>query len=335
MSVTAALPVDLARIEAAAVRLAGRARRTPLLNAPGLDRIAGRQVLVKAECLQHTGSFKYRGAWAALSALPADIRGVIACSSGNHAQAVARAARQSGRHALIVMPQDAPRIKIAHTRAHGAEIVFHDRATQDRDALAASLAQERGWALIPPFDHADVIAGQGSVGLEIAAQAQALGVDEAQVLVCCGGGGLASGIALALAAHAPGMRVHTVEPEGFDDVAQSLAQGRIVRLPQRTGFCDAIVTPAPGNMTWPILRAHCGPGLAVSDAQVLAAMALAFEHLKLVVEPGGAVALAAALFHGDRIATETVIVTASGGNVDRAVFARALREGAPDADCGA
>ncbi len=294
--VPVSLAVDLPMIEAAEARLRGHALTTPLLNSPRLDRIAGRRVLVKAECLQRTGSFKFRGAWAALSSLPAGTKGVIAYSSGNHAQGVALAAGLHGLEAVILMPADAPAIKIANTRALGAEVVLYDRATQDRDALGAALAAERGLALIPPFDHAQVIAGQASVGLEIAAQAGALGVTQADVLVCCGGGGLTSGIALALAA----------------------------RNPARSGLCDAIVTPAPGKLTWPILRAHCGPGLVVSDEQALRAMALAFEHLKIVLEPGGAVALAAALFHGALIAGDTVIAIASGGNVDRAVFIRAL-----------
>ena len=316
--------VDLPMIEAAAARLRGHALTTPLLNSPLLDRIAGRRVLVKAECLQRTGSFKFRGAWSALSSLPAGTKGVIAYSSGNHAQGVALAAGLHGLEAVILMPADAPAIKIDNTRALGAEVVLYDRATQDRDALGAALAAERGLVLIPPFDHPQVIAGQASVGLEIGAQAGALGVIQADVLVCCGGGGLTSGIALALAARAPALRARPVEPEGFDDVAQSLATGAVVTNPPRSGLCDAIVTPSPGKLTWPILQAHCGAGLVVSDAQALQAMALAFEHLKIVLEPGGAVALAAAIFHGDQIAGDTVIAVASGGNVDRAVFARAL-----------
>ena len=311
-------------IAAASLRLQGHARRTPLLSSPFLDRIAGRKVLVKAECLQHTGSFKFRGAWSAVTALPDDVRGVIAFSSGNHAQGVAYAAQLRGLSAVIIMPRDAPAIKIANTRALGAEVVLYDRASEDRDALGAKLAAERGLSLIQPFDHPQVIAGQGTTGLEIAEQAAEHGVTSAQVLVCCGGGGLTSGIALALERHAPDMLVRTVEPEGFDDVAKSLAQGQVVTHPLRTGLCDAIVTPAPGQLTWPVLQRLCGPGLVVSDAQVLAAMALAHERLKIVVEPGGAVALAAALFLPDQIEGDSVIVTVSGGNVDRDVFQRAL-----------
>ena len=328
-----ALPVNIDMIRAAAQRLQGHARRTPLLSSPFLDQIAGRRVLVKAECLQHTGSFKFRGAWSAITSLPEGTRGVIAFSSGNHAQGVAYAAQLRGLPAVVIMPRDAPAIKIANTRALGAEVVLYDRMTEDRDALGAALASERGLTLIPPFDHAQVIAGQGTTGLEIAEAARLEGVEDAQVLVCCGGGGLTSGIALALEAEAPQMLVRPVEPAGFDDVAQSLAQGQVVTNPQRSGLCDAIVTPAPGRLTWPILKRLCGPGLVVTDDQALQAMALAFERLKLVLEPGGAVALAAALFLSDQIEGDTVIVTASGGNVDRAVFLRAISQENSDAAC--
>ena len=319
--------MNIDMIEAAARRLAGHARRTPLLRSPFLDEIAGRRVWVKAECLQHTGSFKFRGAWAAVSALdPAQrARGVLAFSSGNHAQGVALAAREHGIRSVIVMPSDAPRIKIANTRALGAELVLYDRAREDRDAIGRDLADTRGLTLIRPFDDPQVIAGQGSTGLEIAEQAAEVGVTEAQVLVCCGGGGLTSGIALALEARAPGLRVHPVEPEGFDDVARSLLSGRIERNAHLSGsLCDAILTAAPGQITFPILQRLCGAGLVVSDIDALRAMAAAFERLKLVAEPGGAVTLAAALFQGDRIEGEDVIVTISGGNVDAEVFARAL-----------
>ena len=318
---------DLAMVEAAAERLAGHARRTPLLSSPFLDEIAGRRVLVKAECLQHTGSFKFRGAWASITALPeaARARGVIAFSSGNHAQGVALAARMHGMRAVIVMPSDAPQLKIANTRALGAEIVLYDRAHDDRDAIGASLAAEQGLALIKPFDAEQTIAGQGSVGLEIAAQAAEEGVTQGDVLVCCGGGGLTSGIALALEGHAPGLRARPVEPEGFDDTARSLAAGAIRRNDRLDGsICDAIVTPQPGDLTFPIMARLCGPGLVVSEDEALRAMGLAFLRLKIVLEPGGAVALAAALFRPDAIAGDTVIAVASGGNVDPGLFVRAL-----------
>lgn len=315
----------LAQINAAAARLAGHSRRTPLLNAPLLDRIAGRRVFVKAECLQWTGSFKFRGGWSAVSALTPDqrARGVIAFSSGNHAQGVALAAARHGAPCTILMPADAPAVKIDNTRAYGATVVLYDRETQDRDALGAALSAEQGLTLIRPYDDPQVIAGQASVGLEIAEQATEAGVTTADVLTCCGGGGLTAGIALALAAHAPGLRVRPTEPEGFDDTARSLASGTRQRNATLSGsLCDAIVTPTPGEITFPILHRLCGPGLVVTENQVLRAMALAFAHLRIVVEPGGAVALAAALFLPDL--PDTVICTASGGNVDPGVFARAL-----------
>lgn len=314
-------------IEAAERRLAGHVRLTPLLDSPFLDEIAGRQVLVKPECLQHTGSFKVRGGWSALSALAPETRarGVLAYSSGNHAQGVALAARQHGAPAVIVMPSDAPRLKIENTRALGAEVVLYDRARESREEIGAALAAERGLTLVKPYDDPQVIAGQGTTGLEIAAQAQEAGITHAEVLTCCGGGGLTAGVALALEARAPGLRVRPVEPEGFDDTARSLVSGRAERNARAEGtICDAIATPTPGELTLPILRRLCGPGLVVTEAEVLEAMALAFTRLKLVAEPGGAVALAAALFHPEELAGDTVIVTISGGNVDPAYFAAAL-----------
>jgi threonine dehydratase len=318
---------DITLIDAAAARLQGHARRTPLLSSPFLDEIAGRRVLVKAECLQHTGSFKFRGGWSAVSALAPDIRarGVIAFSSGNHAQGVAFAARQHGVPSVIIMPTDAPALKIANTRALGAEVILYDRATEDRDAIGARLATQRGLTLIKPFDDPQVIAGQGTTGLEIAQQAADEGITRADVLVCCGGGGLTSGIALALAARAPGLRARPCEPAGFDDTTRSLATGRIERNAALTGsICDAIITPQPGNLTFPIMARLCGPGLVVTDDEALQAMALAFLRLKIVLEPGGAVALAAALFRRDQIAGDAVIAVASGGNVDPDQFRAAL-----------
>lgn len=310
-------------IEAAAARMRGHVRVTPLLNAPLLDRLAGRRIFVKAECLQVTGSFKARGGWAAVSAPPTGARGVLAMSSGNHAQGVAWAAAAHGVTAVIVMPADAPPVKIERTRAYGAEVVLYDRARDDRDALAARLAHERGLALVPPYDHPEVIAGQGTMGHEIAAQAAEAGIGPTEVLVCCGGGGLAAGVATALADRAPEFRLRTVEPAGFDDMARSLAAGERLRNPAATGsVCDAILTPMPGALTFPILQRLAGPGLVVSDDQALRAVALAFAHLRIVAEPGGAVALAAALFCKDL--PETVICTVSGGNVDPAIFRAAI-----------
>ena len=316
---------DIRMIEAAAGRIAGHVRRTPLLHAPLLDRIAGRQVLVKAECLQLTGSFKARGGWSAVSALDpqALARGVIAFSSGNHAQGVAYAAAKHAAPCVILMPSDAPEVKIANTRAYGAEVVLYDRATEDRDAIGATIASERGLTLIRPYDDPQVIAGQGTVGLELAEQAHKAGVARAAVLVCCGGGGLASGIALALQARAPGLTVRTAEPQGFDDMARSLASGTRQKNAALSGsICDAILTPTPGELTFPILSRLAGPGAVVTDEQSLHAVALAFSHLRIVLEPGGAVALAAALFAPDL--PDSVVAIATGGNVDPATFSAAL-----------
>ena len=319
--------MNIDMIRAAAKRLEGHARRTPLLSSPFIDDIAGRRVWVKPECLQRTGSFKFRGAWSAVSALDPDVRarGVIAFSSGNHAQGVAHAATLHGVPSVIVMPGDAPTLKIENTRALGAEVLLYDRDGQSREEIGAALAEERGLTLIRPFDEPQVIAGQGTTGLEIAAQAAAVGVSRADVLVCCGGGGLTAGIALALEADAPGLRVRPVEPEGFDDMARSLRSGGIEKNNATSGnICDAILTPSPGRITFPIIQARCGPGLAVTEDEALMAMAQAFLRLKLVAEPGGAVALAAALCRQDALEGEDVIVTISGGNVDPTVFQRAL-----------
>lgn len=320
--------MNIDMIRAAAHRLEGHARRTPLLTSPFLDEIAGRQLLVKPECLQHTGSFKFRGGWSAVSALDEATRkrGVIAFSSGNHAQGVAMAAAAHGAPAVIIMPADAPAMKIDNTRALGAEVVLYDRANgESREALGKAHSEERGLTLIRPYDEPQVIAGQGTTGLEIAAQAAELDVTQGDVLVCCGGGGLSSGIALALEAEAPGMRVRPCEPENFDDATRSLISGKIeVNTQNSGGICDAIVTPSPGEITFPIMHRLCGPGIVVTDDEALHAMALAFSRLKIVVEPGGAVALAAALFHSDKIEGDAVVAVCTGGNVDAEMFQGAL-----------
>ena len=319
--------MDYSRIRVANDRLMGHKLVTPLLSSPFLDEIAGKRVFVKPECLQHTGSFKYRGAFSAVSAIPEETRakGVIAFSSGNHAQGVALAARQHGISSVIIMPADAPKTKIDNTRALGAEVVLYDREHADRDEIGARISRERNLTLIKPFDEPEVIAGQGTCGLEIAEQAAELGITVADVLVCCGGGGLTSGIALALEQDAPNMRVRPVEPEGFDDVCRSLISGKIERNPTTLGsLCDAIVTLSPGQLTFPIMQRLCHAGITVTEEQALHAVQLAHDRLKITVEPGGAVALAAALFHGDQITSDCVIAVASGGNVDRDVFERAL-----------
>ena len=319
--------MNIDMIHAAAKRIKGHGRVTPLLSSPYLDDIAGRKLLVKPECLQHTGSFKFRGAWSAISALSDDERkrGVIAFSSGNHAQGIPYAAAHFGAPSVVVMPSDAPALKIENTRALGSEVILYDRETEDRDEIGAKIAGDRALTLIKPFDNPQVIAGQGTIGLEIAEQAKDFGVTSGDVLVCCGGGGLTSGIALALEEQAPNMRARPVEPEGYDDVCRSLARGAIQRNEKQSGgLCDAIITPQPGELTFPIMRRLCGPGIVVTEEEVLKAMALIFQRLKVVAEPGGAVAVAAALFHADEIEGDNVIALISGGNVDGEVFKRAL-----------
>jgi threonine dehydratase len=321
--------MNIEMIRAAAARIHGHALRTPLLNSGFLDEIAGRRVWIKPECLQHTGSFKFRGGYSALSALDPAIRanGVIAFSSGNHAQGVALAARMHGTSAVIIMPSDAPQLKIDNTRAYGAEVVLYKRGSEDRDEIGDRLSRERGLTLVKPFDEPQVIAGQGTTGLEIAEDANAMGITNADVIVCCGGGGLTSGIALALEADAPTLRVRPAEPEGFDDVARSLRSGVIESNTATSGnICDAIITPRAGDIPFPIMKRLCGPGLVINETEALGAMAQAFFRLKLVAEPGGAAALAAALYRRDEIKGDDVIVTISGGNVDPAMFARALEQ---------
>ena len=321
--------MNIDMIRAAATRLKGHVRCTPLLSSPFIDALAGRRVWIKPECLQHTGSFKFRGAWSAISALEPKIRtkGIIGFSSGNHAQGVAMAASRHGVASIIVMPADAPALKIENTKALGAEVVLYDRDTEDRDVIGSALAKERDLTLIRPFDDPNVIAGQGTAGLEIAEQVAVHGVIQADVLVCCGGGGLTSGIALALEANAPGLRVRPVEPEGFDDVTRSLRSGGIERNNATSGnICDAIITPQPGNLTFPIMHRLCGPGLVVTEDEALQAMAHAFLRLKVIAEPGGAVALAAAICRQDQIEGDDVIVMISGGNVDPDLFARCLEK---------
>ena len=310
-------------VQRAMAKIAAILPKTPLLPLE----VDGVTIWCKAEMLQPIGAFKIRGAWHRLSDLNAEerARGVVGVSSGNHAQGVALAAREHGAPAVIVMPSDAPAVKIANTRALGATVVLYDRATEDRDEIGARLSAEQGLTLIKPFDEPLVIAGQGTTGLEIAEDMNALGITDADVMVCCGGGGLTSGIALALAADAPGLRVRPAEPEDFDDVTRALISGKIESNVRHDGsLCDAIITPQPGNLTFPIMQKHCGPGVVVSEDECMRAVALAFDRLRIVVEPGGAAALAAALFHPDEFTGDAVIAVATGGNIDAPVFAKAL-----------
>jgi threonine dehydratase len=321
------MTVNFSDIEAAHQRIKHLIVKTPLLNSPRLDEIAGRKLWIKAEPLQVTGSFKFRGACSAISALTADARerGVLAYSSGNHAQGVALAARLFGTSATIVMPHDAPSNKVANTQALGAEVIRYHRGKESRETIGATVATERRLSLIKPYDDSMVIAGQGTVGIELAHQITEHDVSASAVLCCCGGGGLSAGIATALAVTHPGLSVHTVEPEGFDDTLRSLRLGYRVRNASEQGsICDAIVTPTPGELTFPILKRLAGGGFAVTDQQVLHAMKFAFDTLKLVMEPGGAVALAAALFGAHLPDADELLVIASGGNVDGSTFQKAL-----------
>ena len=321
------MTVTLNDIQRAYQRIEGKIARTPLLNSPRLDAIADRKLWIKAEPLQVTGSFKFRGACSAISALPDETlkHGVVAYSSGNHAQGVALAAKVFGTQATIIMPHDAPANKVANTKAYGATVVHYERGVESREAIGERLAQTHGLHLIKPYDDANVVAGQGTVGLELAEQMTDAGARATALLCCCGGGGLTSGIAVALSELRPEIRVHTAEPEGFDDTARSLALGERISNPTEQGsICDAIVTPTPGELTFPLLQKHAGAGFAVSDHAVLAAMKTAFDTLKVVVEPGGAVALAAALDPQNLPNERELIVILSGGNVDQALFQQAL-----------
>jgi threonine dehydratase len=313
---------------AAERRLRNHAVVTPLLRNARLDELTGGRVLIKAETLQVGGAFKFRGAFNRLVQLDAMQRraGVVAWSSGNHAQGIAAAGLRLNIAATIVMPADAPAIKIENTRRLGGEIVFYDRRTGDREALGRRLAHERGATLVPAYDDPHVIAGQGTVALEILAQAQELcgGAPDA-VLIPCGGGGLSSGCALALEARSPATRVYAVEPVGFDDTARSLASGARQSVePGAHTICDALMAPTPGSLTFPINARLLAGGLAVSDAAVLAAMRFAWRELKLVVEPGGAVALAALLQGALDCRDQLVAIVLSGGNVDADLLRRSL-----------
>jgi len=316
-------------VRAAAGRIEGKAVRTPLLESPALNARLGGRLLVKAECLQRTGSFKFRGAYNTLVQFDARQRkaGVVTYSSGNHAQGIAAAAQLLGIPATIVMPADAPAIKVANTRGYGAEVVPYDRYKENREEVGGAIARERGATIVAPYDEPQVIAGQGTAGLEIAAQAKALGAALDAVIVCCGGGGLTAGCAIALAAECPSTAVYISEPEAFDDTRRSLIAGdRVSNDPKARSICDALLAPTPGVLTFAINRRLLKGGFAVSDTEVRRAMAIAFAELKLVVEPGGAVALAAVLSGKFAIRGRTVAVTASGGNVDRETFAAALAQ---------
>jgi len=318
---------SFADIEAASQRLAGIAIRTPLIHSPALDAHLGARVFLKAETLQRTGSFKFRGAYNACAAIAPERRkaGVVAYSSGNHAQGVAAAAKLLDMPAVIVMPQDAPRAKQERTAALGAEIVLYDRETEDRVAISEKILKERGATLVPPFDDPRIIAGQGTIGLEIVEDLAARGLRPEIAVVGISGGGLCAGVALAVKEKVPDCTFYTAEPEGFDDTMRSFASGRRERNTRLGGsICDALLAQSPGELTFPILSRLVGQGVTASDAEVGLAVAYAFAELKLVVEPGGVIGLAALLASRIDIKGKVVVAILSGGNVDAGLFARLI-----------
>ena len=321
------MSVTLEDIKAAARRIAREAVVTPLLESPALNERVGGRVLIKAETLQRVGAFKFRGAYNRLSQLTTQqrARGVVAFSSGNHAQGVALAARLLNMPAVIIIPADAPRVKLEATRDYGAEIRLYDRASEDREAIANAIAEQRGAVIVPAFDDHDIIAGQGTVGLEIAAQAAAAGGRLDLLVGPVGGGGLMAGAGLAIKASYPAAEVVGVEPAGFDDTRRSIEAGeRRPAPPAPRSLCDALEAPMPGRLTFPILQRTLSAVLTVDDAEVADAMRYAFGALKLVVEPGGSVALAALLSGKLALEGRVAAIILSGGNIDPALFRRVL-----------
>ncbi|MGL4637005.1 MAG: threonine ammonia-lyase [Beijerinckiaceae bacterium] len=323
---SAALPfaITFDDIIAARARIKGHAVVTPLLTSPDLDQLTGARVFVKAEPLQKTGSFKFRGAYNRISQLTAEQRklGVVAYSSGNHAQGVAYAARTFGVKATIIMPKDSPKLKIDNTRGYGADVILYDRFGENREAIGQRVSAETGAILVPPYDDPNIMAGQGTIGIEVVEQLAEMGLSPDVLLCCCGGGGLMSGIATALNKLSPATAVYAVEPVNFDDTKRSLEAGH--HLSNAAGpmsICDAIVTPTPGKLTFPINKAYLKGGLAVSDAEAAQAVAYAARVLKITAEPGGAVALAAAMTGKVDIKGKTVVVVVSGGNIDPSLHA--------------
>lgn len=323
-------PITLSDIQAAAARLDGHIVRTPLLESAALNAVAGCRLLVKAEVLQRTGAFKIRGALNKMMTLSPDVRarGVVASSSGNHGNALAAAAKMFGVAATIVMPADAPAMKIDNTRKNGAQIVLYDRAREDRFAIVEKLSRETGMTNVPPYDDVEVMSGQGTIGIEIIDQCQAIGAAPDAVLVPSSGGGLSSGTTVAVKSRSPQTQCYTVEPDGFDRMARSLQSGERQTNSRNAGSIqDALIgAPIPGKLTFAALAANGARGLSVTDEEAMAAMAALFHHLKLVAEPGGAAAVAAVLARKVDLSGKTVVAVCSGGNVDASLFAEAITQ---------
>ena len=316
-------------IRIAAERLEGIAVRTPLLESERLNERAGARLFLKCEMFQPIGAFKVRGAWNMISRIPFDEvdNGVVSYSSGNHAQAVAWAARRRGMQATIVMPEDAPNVKVANTKALGADVILYDRNGEDRVLISAEIAERTGATIVPPYDHPAIIAGQGTAGLEAMQQMSDLGVVPDVFVVPCSGGGLIAGCSIAVKAEAPEARVIAAEPEFFDDTARSLSTGkRLSNAPGHSSICDALLVPTPGKLTFEIMRRTLSGGVAITEDEVRRTIRAAFLDARIVVEPGGAVGLAAALSGKLKVPADNICVVLSGGNIDRKLFADILNE---------
>lgn len=320
--------VDITDVKAAAERLEAVVVETPLISSPALDDIAGGTVFLKAENLQRTGSFKIRGAYNMLSQLTPEqaSRGVVAFSSGNHAQAVAAAGSMLGIETTIVMPEDAPKIKIENTRLLGGTTILYDRYTGDRETIARALAAKRGCEVVPSYDHEHIIAGQGTAGLEIATQCATASVTPDQVYINCSGGGLTAGCAIALCNAFPGIGIYAIEPEEYDDTSRSLESGRRESVDvSAKSICDALQVATPGEITFEINRKLLAGAATVSDEEVAEAIRFAFRYLKLVIEPGGAASLAAVLAGKVDTRDKVSVAMISGGNIDAKLFASIQR----------
>ena len=314
-------------VVAARQRLASLACVTPLIEHPALNALVGARVLLKAENLQRVGAFKFRGAYNKIAQVDSTAYpgGVVACSSGNHAQGVAAAATLRGLRSTIVMPADAPRLKIDRTKAFGGEVVPYDRTKEDRDAIAREICAKRGAAYVHPFDDPDVIAGQGTAGLEMMEQAEAMGALPDIVLVGASGGGLVSGVSLAVKEKHPAAEIWSVEPAGFDDLARSLRKGERERNPALSGsICDALLSVTPGELTFEMAKRNLAGGISVTDEEARTAVRFAFRELKLVLEPGGAVSLAAILAKKLPFEGKIVAAVLSGGNIDPSLFSEII-----------